>query len=60
MPINNVLTGYYRMRFIRDILAISLGVFLGFLAIIHTHNLVDVVFAFVQLKDMAFLTNLNN
>lgn len=44
------------MRFIRDVLAISLGVFLGFVAIVNTHELVDIIYPFVQFQDLNFFT----
>ena len=39
------------MRFLRDVLVVSLGVFLGFVVVVHTHELIDIVHAFVQLQD---------
>ncbi len=37
------------MQFIRDVFAVSLGVFLGFVAIVNTHGMLDIVYAFSQL-----------
>ena len=42
------------MRFLRDVSAISLGTFLGFVAIVHTHELIEMVYAFVRLQELAF------
>ena len=41
------------MRFLRDVTAISLGTFLGFVAIVHTHELFEIVYAFVKLQELA-------
>lgn len=38
------------VRFIRDVLVIGIGVFLGFVAIVNSHDLIDVVYAFDQLQ----------
>ena len=40
------------MRFIRDVFAMSLGVFLGFFAILNTHELLDVIHAFIRLENL--------
>jgi len=42
------------LRFIRDVLAVGVGVFLGFTAIANTHDLIDVVSAFSQLQQLEF------
>jgi hypothetical protein len=36
--------------FIRDVLAVGIGVFLGFVAIVNAHDLIDIVYAFDQLQ----------
>ena len=38
------------MGFIRDVLAVGIGVFLGFVAIVNAHDLIDIVYAFDQLQ----------
>ncbi|MDB2403042.1 hypothetical protein N9W46_08175 [Litoricolaceae bacterium] len=43
------------MRFIRDVLAVSIGVFLGFAAIVNSYELIDIVYAFSQLQDLNLL-----
>ena len=40
------------MRFLRDVFAIGLGVFLGLGAILNTHELLDVIHGFVQLESL--------
>jgi hypothetical protein len=47
------------LRFIRDVVAIGLGVFLGFVAIVNTHELVDVVYAFDQLQRLELFSFLS-
>ncbi len=45
------------MQFIRDVFAVSLGVFLGFVAIVNTHGMLDIVYAFSQLESLRFFTD---
>jgi hypothetical protein len=45
------------MQFIRDVFAVSLGVFLGFVAIVNTHGMLDIVYAFSQLESLRFLAD---
>jgi hypothetical protein len=45
------------MQFIRDVFAVSLGVFLGFVAIVNTHDMLDIVYAFSQLEPLRFLAD---
>ena len=40
------------MRFIRDVFAMGLGVFLGFAAIVNTHELLDFIHGFVRLESL--------
>ena len=40
------------MSFLRDVFAMGLGVFLGFAAILNTHELLDVIHAFVRLESL--------
>ena len=40
------------MQFLRDVSVVSLGVFLGFVVIVNTHEIVDIVHGFVQLQDL--------
>ncbi len=47
------------MQFLRDVSVVSLGVFLGFLVILNTHEIIDVVHGLVQLQDLR-LTSLPN
>lgn len=47
------------MQFLRDVSVVSLGVFLGFVVIVNTHEIVDIVHGFVQLQDLR-LTSLFN
>ena len=41
------------MRFIRDVLAVAIGVVLGFGVVVHTHELIDVVYAVAQMYDLS-------
>ncbi len=45
------------MQFIRDVFAVSLGVFLGFVAIVNTHGMLDIVYAFSQLEPLRFFAD---
>ena len=40
------------MRFIRDVLAVALGVCLGFTVVVHTHELIDVVYAIAEIYEL--------
>lgn len=40
------------MQFLRDVSVVSLGVFLGFVVILNTHEIIDIVHGFVQLQDL--------
>lgn len=40
------------MRFIRDVLAVALGVYLGFTVVVHTHELIDVVYAIAEIYEL--------
>jgi len=47
------------MQFLRDVSVVSLGVVLGFIVILNTHDIIDVVHGFIQLQDLR-LTSLPN
>ncbi|MEL0321835.1 MAG: hypothetical protein VXA68_07510, partial [Gammaproteobacteria bacterium] len=51
--------GMIILRFLRDVVAIGIGVFLGFVAIVNTHELVDVVYAFSQLQRLELFSFLS-
>lgn len=40
------------MRFIRDVLAVAFGVCLGFTIVVHTHELIDVVYAIAEIYEL--------
>ena len=43
------------MRFVRDVVAVGIGVFLGFAAIVNYYDLVDIVYVFSQLQQLDLL-----
>mgnify|MGYP001256186896 FL=1 len=47
------------MQFLRDVSVVSLGVVLGFIVILNTHDIIDVVHGLIQLQDLR-LTSLPN
>ncbi len=40
------------MQFLRDVSVVSLGVVLGFVVILNTHDMIDIVHGLVQLQDL--------
>ncbi len=47
------------MQFLRDVSVVSLGVFLGFVVILNTHEIIDIVHGFVRLQDFRLTSLLN-
>jgi len=47
------------LRFVRDVLAVGIGVYLGFAPIVNSHDLIDIVYAFNQLQQLDLLGFLN-
>ena len=47
------------MRFVRDVFAVGIGVYLGFTAIVNSYDLIEIVYAFNQLQQLDLLGFLN-